>query len=54
MKIAAKEAEETKYWLTLCAKSKWYVNPTSEMLQQLNIMIKVITKIIATSKQVKA
>lgn len=54
MKIASKEAEETKYWLMLCTKSKWYTNPPDETLEQLNIIIKVLTKIIATSKQVKA
>jgi len=54
MKVAAKEAEETKYWLTLCSKSKWYLNPPNEALEQLNVMIKVLTKIIATSKQAKA
>ena len=54
MKIAAKEAEETRYWLKLCTKSKWYINPPDELLEQLNVIIKVLNKIITTSKQAKA
>lgn len=54
MKIAAKEAEETKYWLLLCTKSNRYVNPPDKTLEQLNVIIKVLTKIISTSKLAKA
>ncbi len=53
MKLAAKEAEETKYWLTLCLKSEYYPDPGT-MLEKLQIIIKILTKIIASSKQVKA
>jgi four helix bundle protein len=48
-KIAAKEVEETKYWLVLCQNSKTY--PTCEhMVSSLGEIDKIITKIIATSK----
>lgn len=48
-KIAAKEVEETKYWLTLCKESKTYPN-CDNLIQQLHEMDKIITKIISTSK----
>jgi four helix bundle protein len=50
-KIAAKEVEESKYWLILCQNSKNY--PSCEHLTGLLGEIdKIITKIIATSKSV--
>jgi hypothetical protein len=52
MKVAAKEAEETKYWLALCLKSPHYPNP--DMLpENLQVIIKVLNKIIPTSKNPK-
>lgn len=49
MKIAAKEAEETEYWLLLCKKSKHY--PTNErLLSDLNEIQRILTKIIHTTK----
>lgn len=49
MKIAAKEADETEYWLLLCKHSKGY--PTDELLLQGCItIIKVLSKIISSSK----
>ena len=51
-KIAAKEIEETKYWLVLCRNSRNY--PDCESLeQQLFEIEKIITKIISTSKNAK-
>ena len=48
-KIAAKEIEETKYWLMLCQQSDNY--PDSLILKELLTEIeKIITKIISTSK----
>lgn len=48
-KIAAKEVEETKYWLILCKSSKNY--PACEHLaSMLEEIDKIITKIISTSK----
>jgi four helix bundle protein len=49
MKIAAKEAEETEYWLLLCQLSKSY--PDCEELQnKLTDIFKILSKIIASSK----
>ena len=49
LKIAAKEADETEYWLTLCEMSKNY--PTNNNLQEKLKSIKnVLSKIIITSK----
>ena len=49
MKIAAKEIEETKYWLILCEKAESY--PFNENLKQKIKEISLITyKIITTSK----
>jgi four helix bundle protein len=49
IKIAAKEAEETEYWLLLCQKAKNYPN-CETLLQKINIISKVISKIISSSK----
>lgn len=52
LKIAAKEADETEYWLILCKNSKNYPNPEKlELL--LPPIIKMLSKIISTSKQDK-
>ena len=48
IKIAAKELEETKYWLYLCKNSKSY--PFNEMLEHQIVEIgKIIYKILSTS-----
>jgi len=48
-KIAAKEVEETRYWLVLCQNSKSY--PSCEhLVSSLGELDKIITKIIVTSK----
>jgi four helix bundle protein len=49
LKIAAKEADETEYWLLLCQKSKNYPNPDS-LLDKIQSIIKVLSKIISSSK----
>ena len=49
MKIAAKEADEAEYWLTLCELSENY--PKSDNLKEkVHSIINVISKIIITSK----
>lgn len=49
MKIAAKEAEESQYWLWLCHYSESY--PDCSLLQnKLEEVNKVLGKIISTSK----
>jgi len=49
LKIAAKEADETKYWLLLCDRSENYPD-TKNYLIELESIIKVLSKIISTSK----
>jgi four helix bundle protein len=50
IKIAAKEADETEYWLMLCKASKKY--PCSEeLIERLNEIIKILSKIISTTKK---
>ena len=49
MKIAAKEADETEYWLLLCKKSEGYYDCT-HLLNSCDSIIKILSKIIASSK----
>lgn len=50
MKVAAKEAEETQYWLWLCEYAPSY--PNCQLLQEkLEEINKVLGKILSTSKQ---
>ena len=51
-KIAAKEADETKYWTLLCKLSKNYPDPAI-LIEELKSISKIITSIIATSKKSK-
>jgi four helix bundle protein len=49
-KIAAKEADETWYWLILCKEANTYPDPDQSIVAGLEDVIKIITKIIAKSK----
>jgi four helix bundle protein len=49
LKIAAKEADETAYWLLICQHSKNYPNCEKE-IEKLAEITKILSKIIATSK----
>jgi len=49
MKIAAKEADETEYWLLLCNHSENFPKCDDHLLSCSSI-IKVLSKIISTSK----
>ena len=49
MKIAAKEADETEYWLLICQNSPSYSFDDSLLTDLLEIM-KILSKIISTSK----
>lgn len=49
LKISAKEAEETKYWLLLCQHSKNYPN-CNNLLIKIESIIKVLSKIISVTK----
>jgi len=49
LKIAAKEIDETEYWLKLCTLSKHYPNPNNLSVEIIEIA-KICNKIIFTSK----
>ena len=51
LKISAKEAEETKYWLLLCQHSTNYPN-CDNLLLQIESIIKVLSKIISSTKSI--
>ena len=50
MKIAAKEAEETQYWLMLCKYAKNYPS-CDELIAKLNEIHRLLGKILTTSKR---
>jgi four helix bundle protein len=49
-KIAAKEIEETIYWLELCKFSNNYPK-VDDLIEQVNNISRIVNKIIITSKQ---
>lgn len=49
MKIAAKEADETQYWLLLCKQNHNYPSP-EKLLKEIDSIHKILSKIISTSK----
>ncbi|TLF44574.1 four helix bundle protein [Maribacter aurantiacus] len=53
LKIAYKEAQETEYWLLLCQESQTYPNPDEDLVSHLKSSLKLIGKIISTSKKSK-
>jgi four helix bundle protein len=53
LKIAAKEASETEYWLTLCNKCKSYPS-TESLFPQLISIQKLLSKIISTAQKNQA
>ncbi len=53
LKKAAKETDETEYWLLLCKESKNYPD-TSELLAKVESIHKIISKIISTIKNKKS
>ena len=50
LKIAAKELDETEYWLLLCDAIESYPSP-GELLDQVTSLQKLLNKIISTSKK---
>src|SRR3954470_19544450 len=50
MKIAAKEAEESQYWLLLCSYSKNYPD-CQLLLSKLEELSKILSAILSTSKR---
>lgn len=49
LKIAAKEAEETVYWLLLCKNSESYPE-CDQLVEDCSTIIRVLSKIISSSK----
>lgn len=52
IKIAAKEAEETEYWLLLCKFSKNYPDPDL-LLEDIKVIQKILSKILGTANKSK-
>jgi four helix bundle protein len=50
MKIAAKEASETSYWLSICERSS-IAGFQHDLIKELNELIAIISKIIITAKK---
>lgn len=50
-KISAKEADELEYWLALCKESDYYPNPNNKTLNDVQPIIKIMSKITASSKK---
>ena len=50
LKIAAKEANETEYWLQLCKNAPEYPEPVG-LLDEITSINKVLNKIIGSSKR---
>ncbi|MBK7764040.1 MAG: four helix bundle protein [Bacteroidetes bacterium] len=51
MKISAKEAEETQYWLLLCKHAN--LNNCDALIDEIETIQKILNKIIHSSKQKK-
>ena len=50
MKIAAKEADETEYWIFLCNQSSYYPD-CKDLQEKLTVIQKILSKIISSSKK---
>ncbi len=51
LKIAAKETDETMYWLLLCKNSKGYDNNCDGLIVHCNSIGKILTKIIVSARR---
>lgn len=49
IKIAAKEADETDYWLELCQRVKTYPD-CKDLKEKVHVLLRILNKIIGTSK----
>jgi four helix bundle protein len=49
MKIAAKEGDESEYWLLLCKEATSYPDP-NKLIDELHVINKILSKIISFSK----
>ncbi len=52
-KIAAKETDETTYWIELCKGSKHYPDPRTSVFSDLKSIVRMLSKIISTTKRNK-
>ncbi len=50
-KIAAKESDETNYWLKLCKASPHYPDPEPNMFTDIESLSRIMSKIISSSKK---
>lgn len=50
MSIAAKEAKETRYWLTILSEGKLIDYEFDDLLTEIDEIIKILSKIIITAK----
>lgn len=50
IKVAAKEADETQYWLILCERATGYQKPEG-LGEKLEVLNKILGSILATSKR---
>ncbi|MDQ7916641.1 four helix bundle protein [Mesonia sp. MT50] len=50
LKISAKEADETLYWLKLCEASSSYPAPSKFLVEEIEVIIRILSKIISSSK----
>lgn len=50
MSIAAKEAKETRYWLIILSKGNMISYDFEELLNEIEVIIKILSRIIITSK----
>jgi four helix bundle protein len=50
LKIAAKEADEAAYWLSLCKDVPSLPTPSASLCDQLQSISKILSKIISTTK----
>jgi len=51
MSIASKEARETRYWLRLIKEGKIVETDLEDYLDEIEQLIKILTKIVKTSQQ---
>jgi four helix bundle protein len=50
MKVAAKECDESSYWLMLCKEAKNYPDP-GELIDNVTSINRILSKIISSSKE---
>lgn len=53
LKIADKEAKETRYWVTLCQKAESYPDPPERLLVLLLSTEKLLNKILGSARRAR-